>query len=87
MIILDEELDKKNDKLKFTLFYYMWIFNPAAKNDIIRLFNVEQQRNMLFKMLDNSRREREFDFLNFLFNRNKFNLMLNIRRDHLIEEL
>jgi hypothetical protein len=82
----DEELDKKNDKLKFTLFDYMWIFNPAAKNNIIRLFNVEQQRNMLFKMLDNSRREREFDLLNFFFNRNKFNLMLNIRRDHLIED-
>ena len=85
----DEKLDKKNDKLKFTLFDYMWIFNPAAKNDIIRLFNIEQQKNMFYKMIDNSRRDRDrddFSFLDFFFNRNKFNLMLNIRRDHLIED-
>ena len=85
----DEKLDKKNDKLKFTLFDYMWIFNPAAKNDIIRLFNIEQQKNMFYKMFDNSRRDRDRDdlgFLDFFFNRNKFNLMLNIRRDHLIED-
>ena len=83
----DEKLDKKNDKLKFTLFDYMWIFNPAAKNDIIRLFNMEQQKNMFYKMIDNSRRDRDdLGFLDFFFNRNKFNLMLNIRRDHLIED-
>ena len=83
----DEKLDKKNDKLKFTLFDYMWIFNPAAKNDIIRLFNMEQQKNMFFKMIDDSRRERDdLGFLDIFLNRNKFNLMLNIRRDHLIED-
>ena len=83
----DEKLDKKNDKLKFTLFDYMWIFNPAAKNDIIRLFNIEQQKNMFFKMVDNSRRDRDdLSFLDLFFSRNKFNLMLNIRRDHLIED-
>ena len=83
----DEKLDKKNDKLKFTLFDYMWIFNPAAKNDIIRLFNIEQQKNMFFKMVDNSRRDRDdLSFLDIFFSRNKFNLMLNIRRDHLIED-
>jgi ubiquitin-protein ligase E3 A len=83
----DEKLEKKNDKLKFTLFDYMWIFNPAAKNDIIRLFNMEQQKNMFFKMIDDSRRDRDdLGFLDFFLNRNKFNLMLNIRRDHLIED-
>ena len=83
----EEKLEKKNDKLKFTLFDYMWIFNPAAKNDIIRLFNMEQQKNMFFKMIDDSRRERDdLGFLDIFLNRNKFNLMLNIRRDHLIED-
>ena len=83
----EEKLEKKNDKLKFTLFDYMWIFNPAAKNDIIRLFNIEQQKNMFFKMIDDSRRERDdLGFLDIFLNRNKFNLMLNIRRDHLIED-
>ena len=76
----DEELEKKNDKLKFTLFDYMWIFNPAAKNRIISLFNIEQQRNMAFKMMD------DLDFFTYLSNRNKLNLMLNIRRDHLIQD-
>ena len=83
----DEKLDKKNDKLKFTLFDYMWIFNPAAKNDIIRLFNMEQQKNMFYKIFDDSRRGRDdLGFLDLFLNRNKFNLMLNIRRDHLIED-
>ena len=34
----DYFLDKSN-KIKFTLFDYMWLFNPSAKNDIIFLFN------------------------------------------------
>ena len=83
----DDKSEKKNDTLKFTLFDYMWIFNPAAKKDIISLFNTEQQKNMFFKMIDNSRRgEEDLSFFDIFFNRNKFNLMLNIRRDHLIED-
>ena len=83
----DEKLDKKNNKLKFTLFDYMWIFNPAAKNEIIRLFNIEQQKNMFFKIIEDSRRGRDdLGFLDIFLNRNKYNLMLNIRRDHLIED-
>ena len=57
---------------------------PAAKNDIIRLFNMEQQKNMFYKIFDDSRRGRDdLGFLDLFLNRNKFNLMLNIRRDHL----
>ena len=66
----------------------MWLFTPAAKNDIIVLFNDNQQRLELRRLLnqDFNRRNREIDFLNFFLNRNKFNLILNIRRDHLIED-
>ena len=80
-----EEKDKNNeDKLRFTLFNYMWLFNPAAKNDIIFLFNEQQQKSEFIKFLN---QDNEGDlFLNFILNRNKFNLTLNIRRDHLIED-
>ena len=66
----------------------MWLFTPAAKNDIIVLFNDNQQRLELRRLLnqDFNRRNREIDFLNFFLNRNKFNLILNIIRDHLIED-
>ena len=82
-----DDLDKSNE-IKFTLFDYMWLFNPAAKNDIIVLFNDNQQKTELRRLLnqDFNRRNREIDFLNFFLNRNKFNLILNIRRDHLIED-
>ena len=85
----EDELDDlgKNNEIKFTLFDYMWLFTPAAKNDIIFLFNDNQQKSELRKILNQDiRRDREIDFLNFFLNRNKFNLVLNIRRDHLIED-
>ena len=85
----DEDIDKKKDKIKFTLFDYMWLFNPAAKNDIIRLFNIKQQKDEFFKSMTQRRgREGDEDFgpFNILFNRHKYHLVLNIRRDHLIED-
>ena len=85
----DEDLFDKSNKIKFTLFDYMWLFNPSAKNDIIFLFNDNQQKSEIRKMInqDTERlRDREFGFLNLFLNRNKFNLVLNIRRDHLIED-
>ena len=85
----DEEEDKNNNIIKFTLFDYMWLFNPAAKNDIIFLFNDNQQKAQITKLLNQNNgdpRDRELGFLNFFLNRNKFNLVLNIRRDHLIED-
>ena len=81
----EDEEDKDNDVIKFTLFDYMWLFNPAAKNDIILLFNENQQNSELIKFL-NQDRNREGGFLSFFLNRNKFNFIINIRRDHLIED-
>ena len=85
----DEDLDdypKKNDKLKFTLFDYMWLFSPAAKNEIIHLFNIQQQRSSNNRLLDFPREDSDTsDFLSFLLNRNR-SIILKIRRDHLIED-
>ena len=85
-----EELDdynKNNENLKSTLFDYMWLFNPSAKNDIIHLFNIQQQRNSRNnRLLDFPREDSDSsDFLNFLLNRNR-SIILKIRRDHLIED-
>ena len=82
----EDEEEKKNDKLKFTLFDFMWLFNPAAKNDIIFLFNENQQHSEFMKIFNQDDGDREGGFLNFFLNRNKFNFILNIRRDHLIED-
>jgi hypothetical protein len=82
----EDDKDKNDDTIKFTLFDYMWLFNPSAKNDIIFLFNENQQNSEFMKLLNQDRRDREVGFLNFFLNRNKFNFILNIRRDHLIED-
>jgi len=85
----DEELDdnaKNTDKMKFNLFDYMWLFNPSAKNEIIHLFNIQQQRSSRNRLTDFPREDSDSsDFLNFLLNRNR-SIMLKIRRDHLIED-
>ena len=44
----EEEKDKnknKEDKIEFTMFDYMWLFNTSAKNEIIKLFNIRKQRS------------------------------------------
>ena len=83
----EDEDDEDKNKIKFTLFDYMWLFTPGAKNDIIFLFNDNQQKSEVRKLLNQEfDRDSEFGFLNFILNRNKFNLILNIRRDHLIED-
>ena len=87
----EEEKEKNNeDKIEFTLFDYMWLFNTSAKNEIIRLFNTRKQKNEFIKALQQRRggnnQERHLNFFDFIFNANKFTLQLNIRRDHLIED-
>ncbi len=82
----DEELDKNNDKIEFTLFDYMWLFNTAAKNDIIHLFNNRKQKSELIKALNSGNNNDHSNIINLLFNRNKFILTLNIHRDRLIQD-
>ena len=83
---MDKDKEKDKDKLEFTLFDYMWLFNTSAKNDIIRLFNGRKQRSQFFKSLQRRNPNDNLNFFDIFFNSNKFNLQLNIRRDHLIED-
>ena len=84
----EEEENEKNkeDKIEFTLFDYMWLFNTSAKQEIIRLFNNRKQRIEFFKSVQRGGRGSRFNFLDFLLNSNKYELKLNIRRTHLIED-
>ena len=71
----DDYFFDKSNKIKFTLFDYMWLFNPSAKNDIIFLFNENQQTSEIRKILtqDSERfRDRDFGFLNLFLNRKYF---------------
>ena len=79
--INEEEEQEKYDenKIEFTMFDYMWLFNPSAKNEIIRLFNIRRQKskkNRTHHLLD--------DDSNSIFTRGK--LTLNIHRENLIED-
>ena len=89
----EEEENEKNEnkedknKIEFTLFDYMWLFNTSAKNEIIRLFNGRKQRSEFFKSLQRRRNPNDqLNIIDIFLNSNKFNLQLNIRRDHLIED-
>ena len=54
----EEENDKyEGDKIQFTMFDYMWLFNPSAKNEIIRLFNIRRQNSNISRLTLNIRRE------------------------------
>ena len=79
---LEDFEDYSEDKIEFTLFDYMWLFNPSAKYDIIRLFNYKRKRDSNRNNL--YRRDDHENFLDSLFNR--YRLPLNVRRDHLIED-
>ena len=80
--------EKTDEKLKFTLLDYMWLFNPSAKNEIIILFNDHQKKNELFKSI-NQFRGPHLPFLFGLerfFEANEVFLSIRIRRKNLIED-
>ena len=91
----DEENEEEEDhpsnpsdknKLKFTLFDYMWLFNPAAKNNIIFLFNKRQKESELMKSV-NQMRGSAFPLFGLHFISSKDILLtINIRRQNLIED-
>ena len=39
-----EKIKKQEDKIEFTMFDYIWLFNTSAKNEIIKLFNTRKQK-------------------------------------------
>ena len=78
----------KNMKKKFTLLDYMWLFNPAAKNDIIILFNDRQKKNEFAKSINQIRelRPQPLFGLGLLLSARDVFLTINIRRNNLIED-
>ena len=87
---IEEEglITDKNMKKKFTLLDYMWLFNPAAKNDIIILFNDRQKKNEFAKSINQIRelRPQPLFGLGLLLSARDVFLTINIRRNNLIED-
>ena len=75
--------NNKDLKIKFTLLDYMWLFNPAAKNDIILLFNEHKKKNEFIKSIHQASPITGFPL--FLNAKDVF-LTINIRRKNLIED-
>ena len=82
----DEEIPEEKG-IKFTLLNYMWLFNPAAKNEIIIFFNERKKKNELIKSINQSGLRSPF-FLGpaIIFNPKDIFLTINIRRKNLIED-
>ena len=86
-INLEENISE--DKLKFTLLDYMWLFNPAAKNEIIILFNDHQKQNEFNKSINQFLGRPHLPFLfgfERFFEANNVFLSIRIRRNNLIED-
>ena len=84
---LRENDENKEEKISFTLLDYMWLFNPAAKNEIIILFNDHQKKNELFKSIHQVRGAHIPLMLGFgLIYPNEVFLTIRIRRKTLIED-
>ena len=79
----EEEFEKyEGDKIQFTMFDYMWLFNPSAKNEIIRLFNIRSQKSKKKR----THHRIDDDDLDSFFSLSKYKLTLNIHRENLIED-
>ena len=74
---------KKEAKIKFCFLDYMWLFNPAAKNEIIILFNQNKKRKEFIKSMHQA--PPIFGFPLLVSAKDVF-LTINIRRKSLIED-
>ena len=75
--------NNKDLKIKFTLLDYMWLFNPAAKNEIILLFNEYKKKNEFIKAVNQASPLLGFPLF---VNAKDVLLTINIRRKNLIED-
>ena len=75
--------NNKDLKIKFTLLDYMWLFNPAAKNEIILLFNEYKKKNEFIKSVNQASPLLGFPLF---VNAKDVLLTINIRRKNLIED-
>ena len=76
-----KEINELKKKIKFTLLDYMWLFNPAAKSEIILLFNERKKRS---EILRTANRIPIFGLGIYLLK--DIYLTINIRRNNLIED-
>ena len=74
---------KKETKIRFCFLDYMWLFNPAAKNEIILLFNENKKRKQFVKSVRNAPPILGFPLL--VSAKDVF-LTITIRRNNLIED-
>ena len=90
MDIVEDKKEKKEKYTKlFTLLDYKWLFNPAAKNEIIILFNDRQRRTEMIKSVNQVRESRSPFLLGFpgiLISSKDLFLIINVRRKNLIED-
>ena len=90
MDIVEEKKEKKEKITKlFTLLDYIWLFNPAAKNEIIILFNDRQRKTEIIKSVNQVRESRSPFLLGFpgiLISSKDLFLIINVRRKNLIED-
>ena len=90
MDIVEDKKEKKEKITKlFTLLDYIWLFNPAAKNEIIILFNDRQRKTEIIKSVNQVRESRSPFLLGFpgiLISSKDLFLIINVRRKNLIED-
>ena len=94
MDIGNDKKEKKEDKKEkyakvFTLLDYIWLFNPAAKNEIIILFNDRQRKSEIIKSVNQARESRPpllFGLGGILISSKDLFLMINVHRNNLIED-
>ena len=80
--------EKGEQKIEFTLLNYMWLFTPAAKSEIIFLFNDRKKRVQFFNSINQFNPPN--DIFGGLFGRlipsKEIFLIISVRRNHLIED-
>lgn len=80
--ILKKKLENKEKP--FCLFNYIWLFDPASKSEIFRVFNTHKQSTEIFNSLHSLEEGGRLGMP--LVNASSIFLVLKIRRNHLIED-
>ena len=82
----DKEIRDLKKKIKFTLLDFMWLFNPAAKSEIIVLFNNRQKKKEFLKSVNQQAHRMPLFGFGIFVNQKDVFLTINIRRKNLIED-
>ena len=87
-IIMNIKKQKQKHKIEFTLLNYMWLFNPAAKSEIIFLFNDRKKRTQVINTIQSLQNQNDFfgGFFGRMIPSKDIFLIITIRRNNLIED-